>query len=323
MSKRRISDQQSARIEKRQLHLRQQNDAGELASEDGLVIKRFSRHAQIENRHGALIHCSIRPTIDSLVAGDRVVWQEQGAGKGVIVSRYPRQSVLGRPDKKGLLKPIAANITQLVIVVAPKPEISWPLLDSYLVMAEYLALKVCIILNKTDLDDTQLQQAIHQQYAPLGYSVLFTCHNNPEGYEVLKNALNNQTSVFVGQSGVGKSSLIAKILPEQSSNIQTGEISSSSNLGCHTTSNSCLYHIPTGGALIDSPGVRELGLWHMPAADIAACYREFKPFLSKCKFRNCNHRDAPGCALVNALKNNEVSHHRYENYVKIITQFAR
>ena len=323
MSKRRISDQQSARIEKRHLHLRQQTDAGELASEDGLVIKRFSRHAQVENRQGTLIHCSIRPTIDSLVAGDRVVWQEQGTGKGVIVSRYPRTSVLGRPDKQGLLKPIAANITQLIIVVAPKPEISWSLLDSYLVMAEYLKLQVCIILNKTDLDESQLQHAIHQQYDPLGYSVLFTSRDNPAGYKELENTLNNQISVFVGQSGVGKSSLIAKILPEQSSKIQTSEISSSSNLGCHTTSNSCLYHLPTGGALIDSPGVRELGLWHMPATDIAACYREFKPFLSKCKFRNCNHRDAPGCALLNALKNNEVSHHRYENYVKIITQFAR
>ena len=153
--------------------------------------------------------------------------------------------------------------------------------------------------------------------------MLSTGLDNPAGYEQLQAALNNQVSVFVGQSGVGKSSLIANILPEQSSKIQTGEISSSSNLGCHTTSNSCLYHLPTGGALIDSPGVRELGLWHMPASDIAACYREFRPYLSKCKFRNCNHRDAPGCALLDAVKNNNISHHRYENYVKIITQFAK
>lgn len=324
MSKRRISDQQSARIDKRQQRYRHQNEiGGEHASQDGLIIKRYSRHAQVESTHGILIHCSIRPTIDSLVAGDRVVWQEQGPRQGVIVSRYPRTSVLGRPDKQGLLKPIAANITQMMIVVAPKPDISWSLLDSYLVMAEYLNLQACIILNKTDLGDKQLQLDLCRLYEPLNYRVLLTGLDNPAGYEHLQSTLNNQVSVFVGQSGVGKSSLIANILPEQSSKIQTGEISLSSNLGCHTTSNSCLYHLPTGGALIDSPGVRELGLWHMPASDIATCYREFRDYLSKCKFRNCNHRDAPGCALLEAVKNNHISPHRYENYVKIITQFAK
>ena len=324
MSKRRINHQQSARIEKRQERYQQANAAdSDHTTQDGLVIKRYSRHAQIEDDLGALIHCSIRPTIDTLVAGDRVVWQKQGFKQGVIVSCYPRTSVLGRPDKQGTLKPIAANITQLMIVVAPKPDISWQLLDSYLVMADYLKLQACIILNKTDLSDERLQHDLYQRNHPLNYCILMTGRDNPAGYEALQASLNNQVSVFVGQSGVGKSSLIANLLPEQSSNIQTGEISSSSQLGCHTTSNSCLYHIPTGGALIDSPGVRELGLWHIPASHIAAGFREFKPYLSKCKFRNCNHRDSPECALLAAVKNNKISIHRYENYVKIITQFAK
>ena len=143
------------------------------------------------------------------------------------------------------------------------------------------------------------------------------------GYKQLQDALKDQTSVFVGQSGVGKSSLISHILPEESSKIQVAEISVKSELGCHTTSNSCFYHIPSGGALIDSPGVREFGLWHMDATDIAKGFREFKPFLSKCKFRNCNHQDTPGCALLEAIKNKFITRQRYENYVKISTQFAK
>ncbi|HBI22114.1 MAG TPA: ribosome small subunit-dependent GTPase A, partial [Legionella sp.] len=161
-----------------------------------------------------------------------------------------------------------------------------------------------------------------QYHSALDYSLILTGHDQKQGYEDLQRALNHNTSVFVGQSGVGKSSLIAQMLPNEPSIIHVAAISEKSELGCHTTSNSCFYHLPSGGALIDSPGVREFGLWHMPASDIANGYREFRPFLSNCKFRNCNHRDAPGCALLQAVKNKQISHKRYENYVKINTPFA-
>ena len=323
MSKRRISHKQTARIEKKQQNYRQNPTSGPNdTTADGLVIKRFSRHALVETSLGIRVHCSIRPTLDALVAGDRVIWQAEGLNQGVVVSRYPRESVLGRPDKRGQLKPIAANITQAMIVVAPKPAISWPLLDSYLVMAESLSLRACIILNKTDLASDALKAQLSEYHTALDYCLIFTGRDQQEGYDDLKSALKNNTSVFVGQSGVGKSSLIAQMLPNEPSIIHVADISEKSELGCHTTSNSCLYHLPAGGALIDSPGVREFGLWHMPAEKIAHGYREFKPFLSQCKFRNCNHRDAPGCALLNAVKNKQISQQRYENYVKISTQFA-
>ncbi len=324
MSKRRISHQQSARIEKKQRNYRKPAETGHpITTSEGLVIKRFSRHAQIENDQGDRVNCSIRPTLGTLVAGDRVVWQTEGHGQGVVVSRYPRISVLGRPDKRGQLRPVAANITQVMIVVAPKPEISWPLLDSYLVMTEYLNLRACIVLNKTDLASDKLREELRTYYTTLDYPILFTGRDQLEGYKQLQTTLNNQTSVFVGQSGVGKSSLIAQVLPEESSTIHVAEISVKSELGCHTTSNSCFYHLPSGGALIDSPGVREFGLWHMPAIEIAKGFREFKPYLSKCKFRDCNHRDAPNCALLEAVKNKSITRQRYENYVKISTQFAK
>ena len=323
MSKRRISDQQSARIERKQKQYRQHAEIEHNGpTADGLVIRRFSRHALVESLTGTPIHCSIRPNIDSLVAGDRCVWLSTGKDQGVVVSRYPRQTVLGRPDKHNQLKPVAANISQVMIVVAPKPDISWVLLDSYLVMAEFLHLQACIVLNKVDLPCDKIQQQLMQDYEPLGYSILLTSQQDKKTPNPLEKILDRQTSVFVGQSGVGKSSLIAGILPLETS-IQTGAISARTDLGTHTTNSSHLYHLPTGGAIIDSPGVREFGLWHMPITEIAKGYREFKPYISECKFRNCNHIDNKGCALLDAVSSNLVARHRYKNYVKISMQFAK
>lgn len=319
MSKRRINQKQSARIDKKQSLFRQNTD--EAGRADGLVISRFSRHALVESIPNKRTLCSIRPGIETLVAGDRVVWQSEGDTQGVVLSIYPRQSVLQRPDKRGQLKPVAANISQMMIVIAPKPDISWPLLDSYLVVADYLGLNAKIVLNKIDLPCEELQQRLFDQYAPLGYSILLMSKNQPEHIQTIEHALAHEVSVFVGQSGVGKSSLISQLVPHET-NISTHAISSRTDLGMHTTSRSCLYHLPQGGSLIDSPGVREFGLWHMPASEIAKGYREFKSFLSQCKFRNCNHRDDIGCALIDAVNTHQVSIDRYHNYVKLLTQFA-
>lgn len=319
MSKRRINQKQSARIDKKQSLFRQNTD--EAGRADGLVISRFSRHALIESIPNTRTLCSIRPGIETLVAGDRVVWQSEGDTQGVVLSIYPRQSVLQRPDKRGQLKPVAANISQMMIVIAPKPDISWPLLDSYLVVADYLGLNAKIILNKIDLPCEEQQRRLFDQYAPLGYSILLMSKNQPEHIKTIEHALAHEVSVFVGQSGVGKSSLISQLVPHET-NISTHAISSRTDLGMHTTSRSCLYHLPQGGSLIDSPGVREFGLWHMPASEIAKGYREFKSFLSQCKFRNCNHRDDIGCALIDAVNTHQVSLDRYHNYVKLLTQFA-
>lgn len=319
MSKRRISKQQSVRIQKMQNDFLNSSDAENLI--DGLVISRFSRHAEIEDSQGKQFHCSIRPNIDSLVAGDRVVWLPEGTSQGVVVSRHPRQSVLGRPHKKGEMKPVAANITQVIIVVAPKPELAWSLLDSYLVMIEHLNLQVCIVLNKTDLESDSIQKELLSGYKKLGYSILFTSKKNNIGQDDLKQLLNHHTSVFVGQSGVGKSSLINGVLPHET--IQTGALSTGSELGCHTTSNSRYYHIQTGGAIIDSPGVRELGLWHMPVSDILQGFREFRSLIHQCKFRNCNHKDSPGCAILDSLHKDIFTQKRYESFIKLSMQFAR
>lgn len=321
MTKRRINKQQSARIEKIQKKYQENKELSLDNLLDGLVITRFSKHVIIEDEQGKQISCSIRPNLDTIVAGDRVIWQPEGLTQGVVVSLYPRASMLARPTNAGLKKPVAANITQLIIVVAPKPEISWPLLDSYLIMAETLKLHAVIVVNKSDLLNEDLKKEILADYQPLPYPIVFTSTSDPNSYQDLKNVLNHQVSVFVGQSGVGKSSLIAGILPHETS-IQTGAISEIAELGRHTTSNSRYFHLPSGGALIDSPGVREFSLWHIDEAGITQGYPEFKPFLLRCKFRNCLHKDTPHCGLLEALQKGEISQKRYDNYLKLRSQFG-
>ncbi|WP_131783099.1 ribosome small subunit-dependent GTPase A [Legionella gresilensis] len=319
MGKRRLNKQQTARVQRIQASY-QQPSTDSSNHEDGLVISRFSRHAEVEDNNGKRFHCSIRPNIDSLVAGDRVVWQPTGVDQGVVLSRYPRKTILTRNDKRDEHKPIAANISQVFIVVAPKPAISWMLLDSYLVMAENLQLQVQIVLNKVDLPCLSLQQELINYYQPLGYNLLFTSKEDLNSYLILQQALRDQVNVFVGQSGVGKSSLIEKILPHEK--IQVAAISELSELGCHTTSNSRFYHLPQGGALIDSPGVRDFSLSNISSAEAIYGFREFRDLASHCKFRNCNHRDNPGCALIDAVKHGHASSRRYENLLKIKAQLA-
>lgn len=317
MSKRRINKQQLNRIEKKQQTYRQKKTYDDDIMANGLVISRYSKNAQVEDENGNIIYCAIRPNIDSIVTGDKVVWQAEGNNQGIIISRHNRQSILSRPDNSGKLKPVAANITQIIIVIAPIPVVSWSLLDSYLVMAEHLKITSYILLNKTDLDHEQIQKNLLKYYEPLGYPILLTNRNILED-KLLQKILSNQTSILVGQSGVGKSSIIKKLLPNETNKILTGSLSERTNLGSHTTSNSVLYHLPSGGNLIDSPGIRELNLWNIPSNQIAEGYREFQPYISQCKFRNCNHIDTPGCAVINAVKNKLIHQTRYENYVKII-----
>lgn len=321
MSKRRINKQQSNRIARKQRELLQNKSFGEEKAHEGLVITRFGSHALIEEDSAISTHCSIRPSIGSLVAGDKVLWLQESEEQGVVISRFPRTSVLGRPDKKGQMKAIAANVTQVMIVVAPKPEISWPLLDSYLVMTESLGIKACIVVNKTDLPSLLIKERLINQYQPLGYDILFHSQYNKKDPIELEKVLKDETCVFVGQSGVGKSSIISSLLPDRA-DIAIGEISEISELGRHTTSNSTLYHLPHSGALIDSPGVREFGLWHMSTREIAKGYREFSPFQEHCKFRDCNHTTSPGCAIKKAVFDAKIAEQRYQNYVKISAQYS-
>jgi ribosome biogenesis GTPase len=330
MSKRKLSRQQAWRIEKIQEErakraARRDEDAqqaltgGELGPErEGLIVAHYGTQVAVESEPGQSQRCHLRANIEGLVTGDRVVWCE-GDPVGVVVAQLDRNSVLSRPDPYGKLKPVAANIDQILLVIAPFPEPHANLIDRYLVAAETVDIEPVILLNKTDLleGDPELQQQMDDLlaiYPTLGYRVLRTSIKG--GLEELHGALSERTSVFVGQSGVGKSSLVNVLLPE--ADLRVGALSENTQKGTHTTTTAQLFHLTYGGSLIDSPGIREFGLWHMSKQQVEEGFREFRPFLGTCKFRDCQHQQEPGCAILGAAESGQIGERRLDSYRRIV-----
>ncbi len=334
-----VQEERTQRAQKRERDISRQLQAGDLSEEqEGIVIAHFGQLLNIEALEGedkGEIHsCHVRANIESLVTGDRVIWRAGKDFTGIIEARLERDTILQRPDNFGNLKPVAANIDYIVIVIAPEPEPFQGLVDRYIVAAETVGIPPVILLNKTDLLTDGNRKPIDDMmelYESLGYHTIRASVKPPikttnnsstdnngsgnKGMSELLDWLDEHTSVFVGQSGVGKSSLIQALLPEH--DIRVGALSENTRKGTHTTTTAKLFHLPSGGDLVDSPGIREFGLWHIGEQELLEGFIEFRPHLGFCRFRDCHHEKEPKCAILEAVESGEISERRMDSYRRI------
>ncbi len=326
MAKRKLTQNQSRRIKQKQHDSNTQatpstalEDDSHLGAEQaGRVVAHYGTQVDIEYGDQQTRRCFLRANLDSVVTGDHIIWRD-GDDMGVVVSCQPRSSLLSRPDSYGKLKPVAANVDQIIVTVAPRPECFTGLIDRYLVVAEANNIQAVILINKSELIDDENADFfadIHTRYSKLGYTVLSISAKQGLGIDALNAQLRNVTSILVGQSGVGKSSIIKHLMPEQ--NIQIGDLSDAKQKGRHTTTHSQLFHFRDGGECIDSPGIREFGLWHLDASAVTAGFIELRELAGQCKFRDCTHQHEPSCALLCALEEARISPERFDSYQRII-----
>ncbi|MFW6345626.1 MAG: small ribosomal subunit biogenesis GTPase RsgA [Halomonas sp.] len=343
MSKRKLSRQQRWRIDKIQAERaaratrKDEQDSEKLAAGEygpelpGRVVAHFGRTLDVRpDTGGEAVRCHLRANLEGLVTGDRVIWRgrQDPEGKvveGVVVARGERESVLERPDARGLLKPVAANIDQILVVFAVEPAPHANLIDRYLVAAEATGIAPVLVLNKIDLlppTGGELRDLL-ARYEALGYPVVSTTTEREDGLAALHARLAGRTSVFVGQSGVGKSSLIDRLLPDEE--LRIGALSKDSRKGTHTTTTARLYALPAAasGELIDSPGIREFGLVHLDEQQVAEGFIEFRDHLGHCRFRDCRHRHEPGCALLEAVERGEIHPERFASYRRIVDSLTQ
>lgn len=285
----------------------------------GQVVAAHGRHYLVQTRDGRLLTCFPRGKKSVLACGDRVAVVPSAAGQAVIEAVDPRRTLLYRSDRHRQ-KLIAANATQMVIVLAAVPSFYEELLNRCLLAAEHQGIASLIVLNKFDLvEESRRALDALQLYAGLGYTVLPLMAKRDVG--PLRRHLAGHLSVLVGQSGMGKSTIINSLLPEAAARVS--EISAALDSGRHTTTHARLYRLDEDSALIDSPGMQEFGLAHLTLDELQHAFVEFRPLLGHCRFNDCRHVSEPGCAVREAAQLGAIGERRLTVYRKLVDELAR
>ncbi|NTV95714.1 MAG: ribosome small subunit-dependent GTPase A [Thiobacillus sp.] len=274
----------------------------------GRIVAVHGRHFLVETADGRY-DCVTRGKKGGIACGDRVEIKLTSHDAGVIEKNLPRDNLLYRSDRFHT-KLLAANVDQVFVVTAAVPTPDPGLLDRCLIACEAAGIPALIVVNKTDLPETAAWLDKLQAYAAMGYPLLALAAK--QDIAPLAERLANRTSILVGASGVGKSTLINALVPE--AEIATQEVSEALDTGKHTTTHTRLYRLPGGGALIDSPGMQEFALGHLDQADLQAAFPEFRPLIGQCRFYNCRHLKEPNCAILAAVADGRIQRHRWRAY---------
>ena len=283
-----------------------------MTGRDPLVVATYSRRMELLLPDGRKVDARIKGKRLKPVCGDRVEADPiPGETDWLITAVRERRNELTRPNLRGKVEVLAANIDRLLVMAAPAPEPEWAIVDRYLCAAELIDASAAVVFNKSDLAVGDAVDKVLDDYARIGYATLRCSARNGSNIDAVAELMSDGVSIIVGQSGVGKSSLINGLLEDDRQRVAA--ISERSGEGRHTTVNSAMLQLPGGGAVIDSPGVRDYAPALQPD-EVVVGYREIAASAQDCRFANCRHLREPGCAVKGAVDDGTISKRRYDSY---------